>query len=180
MMYTDYLETPLGTVEIKASQKGIIQIIFSGAEKSTIKPSEITDDCKKQLKEYFEGKRKTFDLPLNPQGTAFQKSIWASLEKIPFGRVLSYRDIADMISNRKAVRAVGAANGRNPIGIIIPCHRVIGSDGSLTGYAGGIERKLWLLKHEGIDVKKLKIHDKLDIKNVMHTRQSKTQYLRNP
>ena len=180
MMYTDYLETPLGTVEIKASQKGITQVIFSGTEKSTIKSSKITDDCKKQLKEYFEGKRKTFDLPLNPQGTAFQKSIWASLEKIPFGRVLSYRDIADMISNRKAVRAVGAANGRNPIGIIIPCHRVIGSDGSLTGYAGGIERKLWLLKHEGIDVKKLKIHDKLDIKNVMHTRQSKTQYLRNP
>ena len=112
------------------------------------------------------------------QGSRFQTSVWRCLTKIPFGKTRTYRDIADMLNNHKAVRAVGGANGRNPISIIVPCHRVIGSNGSLTGYAGGIERKLWLLKHENIDVKASKANEGLDIKNVIHMRQAKTHFLK--
>jgi len=174
----DYMDSPIGAIEIQASAKGITQVIFCGTEKRAIKVNKITHSCKQQLNEYFAGKRKVFDLPLEQQGTEFQKSVWACLVKIPFGQTLSYRDIADMLNNRKAVRAVGGANGRNPIGIILPCHRVIGTNGTLTGYAGGNERKLWLLKHEGIEVKGSKLNDKLDIKSVFHTRQTKTQFLK--
>ena len=177
-MYTDYLESPLGIVEIKASSLGITQVIFSGTQSSPINSNEITLGGKQQLEEYFAGKRKTFDLPLDQQGTAFQNAIWTCLTQIPFGQTLSYLDIANKVGNPKSVRAVGGANGRNPIGIIVPCHRVIGANGTLTGYAGGIERKLWLLEHEGITIKGSKEVDKLDIKNVFHTRQSKTQFLK--
>jgi len=152
-LFTDTMNTPAGTLVIQASAQGITQVDFIEAEPASVYPNELTKRCKQQLREYFEGKRKTFDLPLDQQGTSFQKSIWKSLLKIPFGRAVSYRDIADMVNNRKAVRAVGAANGKNPIAIIVPCHRVIGADRSLTGYAGGIERKAWLLKHEGIAFK---------------------------
>ena len=117
-------------------------------------PSELTQRCQQQLNEYFAGQRRVFDLPLEPQGTPFQRSIWVCLLRIPFGQTASYRAIAEMANNRQAVRAVGAANGKNPIGIIVPCHRVIGSDGTLTGYAGGLERKAWLLEHEGVSVEK--------------------------
>jgi len=176
--FTDYINSPLGTIECKASQKGITQVIFSGAKKGHVKTNDITDACKKQLAEYFAGKRKNFDLPLDQQGTVFQKSVWDCLTKIPFGKTLSYSEIAEQLHNPKAVRAVGGANGRNPISLIVPCHRVIGASGTLTGYAGGIERKLWLLQHEGIEVKNSKTNDKLDINNVIHTRQDKTQYLK--
>jgi methylated-DNA-[protein]-cysteine S-methyltransferase len=103
-----------------------------------------------QLREYFDGTRTTFDLKLKAKGTDFQRRVWAALCRIPFGATVSYGAIARDIGNPAAVRAVGLANGRNPISIIVPCHRVIGSDGSLTGYGGGIERKEWLLKHEGV------------------------------
>jgi methylated-DNA-[protein]-cysteine S-methyltransferase len=149
-MFTDTMTTPVGTLLIQASAKGITHVDFIETERPESHPNALTTGCKQQLQEYFDGKRKTFDLPLEQQGTAFQKSIWANLLKIPFGQAVSYRDIADRVNNRKAVRAVGAANGKNPIAIIVPCHRVIGSDRSLTGYAGGLQRKAWLLKHEGI------------------------------
>lgn len=102
-----------------------------------------------QLKEYFEGKREAFDLVVAPDGTEFQKEVWNSLMEIPFGNTSTYAKQAVKLGDLKKIRAVGAANGKNPIAIIIPCHRIIGSDGSLTGYAGGLERKEWLLKHEG-------------------------------
>lgn len=101
-----------------------------------------------QLDEYFEGRRERFDVPLAPRGTAFQTSVWAVLQRIPFGVTWSYAQVARALGTPKAVRAVGAANGRNPISVIIPCHRVIGADGSLTGYGGGLPRKRWLLAHE--------------------------------
>lgn len=101
-----------------------------------------------QLDEYFAGHRERFDVPLAPRGTAFQTSVWAVLQRIPFGVTWSYAQVARALGNPKAVRAVGAANGSNPISIVIPCHRVIGANGSLTGYAGGLPRKRWLLAHE--------------------------------
>lgn len=107
------------------------------------------DEAVRQLREYFEGRRRTFALPLAPVGTPFQQRVWLALRDIPYGRTVSYGVIARSIGNPKGVRAVGLANGRNPISIIVPCHRVIGSDGTLTGYGGGIERKAWLLRHEG-------------------------------
>ncbi|NQY65253.1 MAG: methylated-DNA--[protein]-cysteine S-methyltransferase [Alteromonadaceae bacterium] len=177
-MFTDYIDSPLGLVEFKASEQGITQVIFCGNSKKAIKTNEITDSCKQQLTQYFNGERKQFDVPLDPQGTQFQQSVWHCLLQIPFGETLSYGAIADMLNNPKAVRAVGGANGRNPISLIVPCHRVIGSNGTLTGYAGGIERKLWLLKHEGIEVGNSKVNGKLELKNVINIRQSKTQFLK--
>ena len=177
MMYTDYIDSPLGVVEFKASDKGITQTIFSGEQKSAIKTNEFTDKCKQQLLEYFAGSRTDFELALDPQGTEFQKSVWNCLCKIPFGEVVTYLDIAKMINKPKGSQAVGGANGRNPISLIVPCHRVIGSSGALTGYAGGIERKLWLLNHEGVELKDSKENQKLDIKDVFYNRQSKTEFL---
>lgn len=176
-MYTDYFNSPLGLIECKSTEVGIAQVIFCGSDIETIKPNEITDLCKQQLADYFKGKRKTFELPLDPIGTEFQRSVWKCLSTIAFGETVSYLDIAKMVNKPKGSQAVGGANGRNPISIIVPCHRVVGSNGLLTGYAGGIERKLWLLNHEGIEVKCTKENMRLDINSVVHTRQSKTQYL---
>ncbi|MFT5117338.1 MAG: methylated-DNA-[protein]-cysteine S-methyltransferase [Kiritimatiellia bacterium] len=155
-MYIDFITTPLGTLEIKASHVGVSSVIFSALthDAQPCVPSKITDNCKQQLGEYFLGQRNKFDLPLDQQGTNFQKSVWACLLKVPFGQAASYQDIATMLENPKAVRAVGAANGKNPISIIVPCHRIIGSNARLTGYAGGLERKTWLLEHEGINFKR--------------------------
>ena len=108
----------------------------------------ILDRLREQLSGYFEGKRRVFDLPLHPKGTPFQERVWKALLQIPYGEVRSYIDLARAVGNPKAVRAVGGANGSNPISIIIPCHRVIGADGSIVGYGGGLERKGWLLAHE--------------------------------
>ena len=154
MTYTDYIITPIGVIEIQASLHGITHVTFPTPASNRVNPSELTQRCQQQLNEYFAGQRRVFDLPLEPQGTPFQRSIWVCLLRIPFGQTASYRAIAEMANNRQAVRAVGAANGKNPIGIIVPCHRVIGSDGTLTGYAGGLERKAWLLEHEGVSVEK--------------------------
>jgi len=150
MSYIDYLKTPIGVLEIRASERGVTQVVFSESTESNANASRITDQCKQELDEYFKGTRKQFALPLDTKGTEFQKSIWDCLLAIPFGCSASYSDLAYQIKNPKAVRAVGAANGRNPIAIIVPCHRVIGRNGSLTGYAWGLERKQWLLKHEGV------------------------------
>jgi len=105
-------------------------------------------DAIRQLQEYFDGARVTFDIPLAPHGTEFQRRVWMALRDIPYAETVSYAQVAREIGNPRGVRAVGLANGRNPISIVVPCHRVIGSDGSLTGYGGGIERKQWLLAHE--------------------------------
>ena len=116
-------------------------------------PSPLTQEAVAQLSAYFAGRRRNFDLPLAPRGTPFQTTVWAQLQLIPFGETCAYGDIARRLDNPKAVRAVGAANGRNPIAVIIPCHRVIGNNGTLTGYAGGLDRKAWLLQHEGVSFK---------------------------
>lgn len=150
------LSSKLGDVTIQANNDGLLGIWF---ETYTTKPQELgREDRKhnvlaeacKQLTEYFEGSRKTFDVPLAAKGTDFQKQVWQALTQIPFGETWSYQDLANTIGNPKAVRAVGLANGKNPISVIVPCHRVIGKSGKLTGYAGGLERKEALLKLEGI------------------------------
>lgn len=145
--YLDYLESPLGWVEISASDEGVESVYFVDS-RGRGEPNKITEQCKQQLQEYFDGNRKRFDLPLSPKGTDFQREVWRQLSLIPYGETTSYSFIAERLENPKAVRAVGAANGKNPISIIVPCHRVIGANGSLTGYAGGLKRKSWLLSLE--------------------------------
>lgn len=162
-MYYDYIDTPIGLIKLVASNVGVREITFCESKSHAIQGNEVTDNCKQQLHEYFNGNRKTFDLPLDPQGSAFQKSVWLCLSKIPHGQLLSYGDIANMIANPNASQAVGGANGKNPISIIVPCHRVIGENGRLTGYAGGLERKLWLLQHEGIIEEGALLEDKVDL-----------------
>lgn len=150
MSYIDYLQTPIGILEIRASDQGITSVIFPEQQDDQIVPNLHTDQCKEQLSAYFEARLTTFELTLAPTGTDFQQRVWQELQTIPFGSAVSYSDIAESIGKPTAVRAVGAANGRNPISIIVPCHRVIGSNRSLTGYAGGLARKAWLLEHEGV------------------------------
>jgi methylated-DNA-[protein]-cysteine S-methyltransferase len=144
-----YLETPLGTAEIVGDQSGVVSIsVWDSKEKTSEKIPESLMDCIDQLREYFEGNRQEFNLKLNPQGTDFQKKVWKELLTIPFGKTTTYMKQTLALGNENAIRAVASANGKNPIWIIIPCHRVIGTDGSLTGYAGGLWRKKWLLEHE--------------------------------
>ena len=147
-----YFESPVGLVKIMGNEQGIVSVEFV-EDKGMHDPSHVhplLESCVKQLEEYFEGKRKSFDLRLNMQGTEFQKKVWERLLHIPFGKTVSYLDVALKVSDKKGTRAVGSANGQNKIAIIIPCHRVIGSNGQLTGYAGGMWRKKWLLTHEGV------------------------------
>lgn len=148
-MKTAYLATPTGTLEIKGDEHGLASVYFldTGTPSSETIPSELQATVT-QLTEYFEGNRTTFNLPLAPEGTEFQKKVWNQLQKIPFGKTTSYQQMANQLGDPKVIRAAASANGKNPISIIIPCHRVIGSDGSLTGYAGGLHRKKWLLEHE--------------------------------
>jgi methylated-DNA-[protein]-cysteine S-methyltransferase len=149
VIYKTYYKSPLGPIEISGMQESILSVDF--VEEMLPGDADLPfclKTCLNQIDEYFNGKRKEFLLKLDPQGTNFQKLIWRQLEKIPFGEVVSYGEIASVIGKPKACRAVGHANGKNPIAIIIPCHRVIGSDGRLTGYGGGLWRKEWLIKHE--------------------------------
>ncbi len=157
-LFQKYIDTPIGWLEIKTSANLLLNISF--VEKAAINSStqpKILQQTEIQLKEYFAGKRKIFNLVLNPSGTEFQKEVWKWVEKIDFGKTTSYLDIAIKTGSSKNTRAVGTANGKNPIPIIIPCHRIIGSNGKLTGYAGGIERKCWLLQHEIQFSKNLKL-----------------------
>lgn len=144
-----YIETPLGTAKIIGDQSGIcsVSVLDSQKENSEIIPESLLE-CVMQLKAYFNNERQYFDLKLNPEGTAFQKKVWKELENIPYGKTISYLDLSKQLGNVKVIRAAASANGKNPLWIIVPCHRVIGSDGSLTGYAGGLHRKQWLLNHE--------------------------------
>lgn len=146
---TAYLKTPIGTAKIVGNEEGIVEVSVLDDDLPTTKnPAEPLNDCLVQLGEYFKGERKTFSVKLNPMGTMFQKKVWTELLNIPFGKRTSYMKQTLQLGSEKAIRAVASANGKNPIWIIIPCHRVVGSDGSLTGYAGGIWRKKWLLEHE--------------------------------
>jgi len=148
-METCIIKTPLGYTKIDGDADGIVSVtILNTEEKITdILPIEL-EDCAIQLKEYFEGTRKQFDLTLRPEGTDFQQKVWKLLEQIPYGKTISYLELSKQLGDVKAIRAVANANGKNPLWIIVPCHRVIGSDGRLTGYAGGLHRKQWLLEHE--------------------------------
>ena len=146
------MSSPIGWLRLRASNTALIAIDFVDAPH----PSENNNDAhpilqaaRQQLLEYFSGTRQHFTLPLAPQGTDFQNSVWQALTNIAYGQTCSYLNIATAIGNPKAMRAVGAANGRNPIPIIIPCHRVIGRDGRLVGFSGGLDKKEWLLNHEG-------------------------------
>ena len=147
--HTTYYKTPIGTAKIVGDNNGIQSIaILDDEVKTSNTVPECLQKCVLQLDEYFSGSRKEFNLKLNPQGTEFQKKVWTELLEISFGKSRTYLEQSKHFGDPKAIRAVASANGKNPICIVVPCHRVIGSDGSLTGYAGGIWRKKWLLEHE--------------------------------
>lgn len=146
------METPIGRLIIKENGTAVttIQVAWEKEEVSETQGKEtpLLRETKKQLQEYFDGQRKSFDLPLQPDGTVFQQKVWQALRQIPYGETRSYKELADMVGNPKACRAVGGANNKNPILILIPCHRVIGTDGSLTGFAVGLPAKKYLLEQE--------------------------------
>ncbi len=141
--------SPVGPLAIYSNEEAIIEIKFDG-EIQTENSSSIIEKCVQQLDEYFDGKRENFDLELNPTGTDFQLKVWKELQNIPFGKTRTYSEMAVKLGDIKVIRAAGTANGKNKIPIIIPCHRVIGKDGSLVGFGGGLDRKEWLLQHEGV------------------------------
>ncbi|MDG1571372.1 methylated-DNA--[protein]-cysteine S-methyltransferase [Robiginitalea sp. M366] len=142
------IQTPLGIAVIRGNQDGVSAIsVEDGTLKQERIPETLQVPCA-QLKAYFEGELTQFDFPMQPEGTPFQKRVWQALEAIPYGQTVSYQELTLRLGDPKAIRAVAAANGKNPLWIVVPCHRVIGSDGSMTGYAGGIHRKKWLLNHE--------------------------------
>ena len=148
-MFEAYYKSPIGNLRIISNDRDIIKIEFTvDFFKMKMIPYQI-QNCINQLDEYFKGERKVFKIGINPAGTEFQAQVWNQLLKIPYGKTVSYLDQAKALGNEKAIRAVASANGKNPIPIIIPCHRVIGHKGKLTGYAGGLLKKQWLLEHEG-------------------------------
>ncbi|TLF46379.1 methylated-DNA--[protein]-cysteine S-methyltransferase [Maribacter aurantiacus] len=148
-METAFIQTPLGIAKLEGDTNGLTSITVLDTDETLtdIIPPDL-EEAAYQLKEYFEGSRTQFDLSLNPSGTDFQKSVWKALQDIPYGKTVTYLDLSKTLGDVKAIRAVASANGKNPLWIVVPCHRVIGSDGSLTGYAGGLHRKKWLLEHE--------------------------------
>ncbi|MGL5742248.1 MAG: methylated-DNA--[protein]-cysteine S-methyltransferase [Legionella sp.] len=149
-------KTPVGLLKLIASDKWLSAILWQHDDPKLVRlepqvldeSNSILKETERQLSEFFAGERTVFELPLDFKGTVFQKAVWAELLKVPFGQLKTYSDIAKAIGNPKAVRAVGAANGKNPISIICPCHRIVGADGSLTGFAGGLEIKATLLQLE--------------------------------
>ncbi len=152
---SETVESPVGPLLLAASAHGLTHLLFGHrcheppSGDGSREAAAILDETKRQLGAYFSRERCTFELALAPTGTPFQREVWTALSAIPFGKVVSYRELAESIGRPKAVRAVGAANGKNPISIIVPCHRVIGADGSLTGYGGGLPAKKLLLELEG-------------------------------
>lgn len=146
-MFRSYLSSPVGTLEIHADEHALLSVQFCDSALPA-EENALTRETRAQLNAYFLGELMQFDLPLKPTGTAFQQQVWQQLIRIPYAETCSYKEVAEQVGQIKAMRAVGAANGRNPIAIIVPCHRVIGSNGRLTGYAGGLQRKAWLLEHE--------------------------------
>ncbi len=148
--YVTYLKSPIGQIKITAGESSVnsILFVFNDTEMEEENLNATLTLCKKELAEYFAGKRREFVVPIGQAGTEFQQRVWGELIKIPYGKTVSYNFIAESLGDKKSIRAVGGSNGKNQISIIVPCHRVIGSDGSLTGYAGGLWRKKWLLNHE--------------------------------
>ena len=147
-METVYIKTPLGTARIIGDENGISTISVSDEGEISATIPMVLQEAVFQLDDYFEGKRINFTFKLNPSGTEFQQKVWQELLEIPFGKTMSYLELSKKMGDVKAIRAVASANGKNPLWIVVPCHRVIGTDGSLTGYAGGLWRKKWLLEHE--------------------------------
>lgn len=155
LFYKD-MKSPVGKLKLVASSNALVAVLWVEGRPNRVKLDEMKFDprhrvlieTERQLTEYFSGTRTEFDLPLQPEGSEFQKKVWQLLREIPFGKTRSYLDLAKALGSAKAVRAVGAANGKNPLSIVVPCHRVIGSDGSLTGFAGGLEAKANLLALE--------------------------------
>lgn len=154
-----YLASPVGQLKLVANAQALVAVLWENENPKRVRLAELLEEAQhpvlletaRQLNEYFAGQRRQFDLPLDFEGTDFQQKVWQALLSIPFGETRSYKQIAEQIGNPKAVRAVGAANGKNPISIIAPCHRVIGASGKLVGFAGGLENKDILLKIERID-----------------------------
>ena len=148
--YTAYHSSPLGQLKIQCSDAHVQAVLFTKEAAAATQNDEhpLLKLCVEQLDEYFYGQRQTFELPLQQKGTDFQQKVWTLLLQIPFGKTLSYNDLSKRYGDLKAIRAVASANGKNNLAIIVPCHRVIGSNQSLTGYAGGLWRKKWLLEHE--------------------------------
>ena len=149
-METAYINSPLGITKIVGDEDGvsIISVSDVGTDEVSAEIPEVLKEAVSQLEEYFDKKRTDFDFKLNPKGTEFQQKVWKALLEIPYGKTISYMDQTKKLGDIKAIRAVASANGKNPLWIVVPCHRVIGTNGSLTGYAGGLSRKKWLLEHE--------------------------------
>lgn len=152
-LHFEYLDSPLGEIELTSTTNELLSVLFVKVGKITLEKqpfsySPVNEETKKQLQAYFNKELTSFTLPLRPAGTDFQKSVWQELQRIPFGTTISYLNLAKRLGDENAIRAVAAANGKNPISIIIPCHRVIGTDGKLVGYSGELWRKKWLLDHE--------------------------------
>lgn len=147
-MESCFIESPLGIAKIVGDENGIAQISLLDDGVFSKEIPKVLQECVLQLQEYFEGNRTEFTFKVTPKGTDFQKRVWQELLNIPFGKTISYLDLAKKLGDIKVIRAAASANGKNPLWIAVPCHRVIGKDGSLTGYAGGLWRKKWLLDHE--------------------------------
>ena len=157
MTSTKQLDSPIGRLRLVATDQGLSHLLFdqqvgedldSAGNAAETDNHPVLDEAATQLEEYFAGRRQEFDIPLDLSGTEFQRAAWSALANVPFGETRSYRQQAEAISRPKAVRAIGAANGQNPVPIVLPCHRIVGSDGSLTGYGGGLPIKEYLLNHE--------------------------------
>lgn len=144
------MDSPLGSIMIEADDNGITVVEFSWAENiSAVSTNSLLNQCAQELSEYFLDNRMFFTVPLSPKGTDFQLRVWDKLRNIPYGETISYLKMAQELGNEKLIRSAASANGKNSIAIIIPCHRVIGANGDLVGYAGGLDKKKWLLEHEG-------------------------------
>ncbi len=146
--YCAYFNSPLGIVEVVTTADQVLSVSFVEKEGEATLSTLVLEKAIVQLTEYFDGKRKSFDLPINLNGTEFQVKSWKQLAVIPYGETITYKELAARVGNEKAVRAVGGANNKNKLPIVIPCHRVIGSNGKLIGFAGGLDKKEWLLEHE--------------------------------
>lgn len=160
-LFTARLETPIGPLEAVSDRGAILAVSFAGgtgrarrrgagreAGTQVVSRPPVLEACLRQLEAYFRGERRSFDVPLRLEGTPFQRRVWQALLRVPFGRTTTYGELAAALGNPRAGRAVGGANHRNPVSIIVPCHRVVGGDGGLVGYGGGLWRKEWLLRHE--------------------------------
>ena len=146
---TGYVLTAIGVLEVAGDDEAIASVKFTDQVSDVSVTNRVVRTCMRQLQEYFSGKRRRFSVPLAPRGTAFQQAVWKELLRIPYSKTSTYGAVAKAIGRPRAARAVGGATGRNPIAVVIPCHRVLAADGRLTGYAGGLERKSWLLEREG-------------------------------